>query len=174
MADFNAFFPVLLAEEGGFVDNKNDHGGATNLGITLYEWEKSGWDKDGDHDIDLADLKIITKQDAMKVYKILYWDYIKGDEISSQSVAEIIFDWGVNSGVNKATKSVQSLIGIKADGVFGPQTLKAINQAQPQQLFGLIKASREAYYRRMVYNNPSQGVFLKGWLNRINAFIFKG
>lgn len=174
MADFKAFFPTLMKEEGGFVDNKNDHGGATNGGLTLYTWEKSGYDKDGDGDIDVNDLKLATAADFYRVYKILYWDYIKGDEIASQSVAEIIFDWGVNSGTHNATKRVQALLGIKADGVFGPGTLKAINQAIPKNLFELIKAAREAYYRSIVKNNPTQSEFLKGWLHRINNFIFKG
>ncbi len=174
MAQFNSFFKNLMVLEGGFVDDPKDHGGATFRGLTLYTWEKSGWDKNHDDHIDIADLKLITPEDAAKVYKLLYWDYIKGDEINSQSIAEIIFDWAVNSGTATATKKVQSLLGIKADGVFGPNTLKAVNQAIPQNLFELIKSSRIAFYASIIKRDPSQIKFKNGWNNRIQNFIFKG
>lgn len=173
MANFNEYFPTLLIFEGGFVDDKNDHGGATNLGVTLEEWVKNGYDKDNDGDIDVNDLKQITKQDAAKIAKLLYWDRVRGDEIVSQSVAEFITDWAYNSGVGRAVKKTQALIGVTQDGNIGLRTLTAINAAQPKQLFDLLKASREAFYRAIVKNDSTQSVFLKGWLNRINQFKFK-
>lgn len=173
MANFDVYFPTLLGFEGGFVEDPDDRGGATKYGVTLEEWIREGYDKDGDGDIDKQDLKIISTADASKIAKKLYWDKVKGDEISSQSVAEFITDWAYNSGVSRAIKKTQTALDITADGVIGPQTLKAINAAVPLTLFGYLKASREAFYRAIVDHDATQGKFLKGWLSRLNQFKFK-
>ena len=66
MADVNRLAPFILKWEGGFVDHKNDKGGATNMGVTIATWRQNGYDKDGDGDIDVADLKLLTKQDVIR------------------------------------------------------------------------------------------------------------
>lgn len=173
MAQFIPFFTKLMKFEGGWVDDPDDRGGATNLGVTLEEWIANGYDKDGDGDIDKQDLRKITLQDAANIAKPLYWDRVKGDEIQSQSVAEFIADWAYNSGVGTAVKKTQRLLGLKDDGQLGSKSLLAINSAQPQQLFNLLKASRQAFYNAIVKNDESQRKFLKGWNNRLNSFEFK-
>ena len=174
MANFNLYFPHLLIYEGGYVDNPNDKGGPTKYGVTLANWIKYGYDKDNDGDIDKVDLKTITVEDASKIAKKYYWDNVKGDLINSQSVAEFIADWAYNSGTSTAIKKTQKLLGLIDDGIIGPKTLLAINSADPKTLFERLKASRTAFVRAIVENNPKQGVFLKGWENRINSFKFNG
>lgn len=174
MANFSKFFPILMKHEGGskFTNIPGDKGGATKWGIILDTWIKCGADKDCDGDIDVNDLKLSTEQDAMEVSKKIYWDKIKGDCIYSQSIAEFIFDWAYNSGVQTAAKKVQQLLGLQADGVIGDKTVKAINDANPKELFTKLKNRREEFYKAIVANNPSQAKFLKGWLNRNNSFNF--
>lgn len=174
MANFQEYLPHLLKFEGGWSDNKLDKGGATNLGVTLAVWIKKGYDKDKDGDIDKADLKLITPEDAGVIAKKYYWDPVKGDEINSQSVAEFIADWAYNSGTQTAIKKTQRLLGLVDDGVLGPKTLAAINSADPKTLFNKLKASRLAFVRSIVEYSPKQSVFLKGWENRINSFTFNG
>lgn len=163
-----------MKHEGGskFTDISADKGGATKWGITISTWIKNGADKDGDGDIDVQDLKLSTEQDAMKIAKKLYWDKVMGDSINSQSVAEFVFDWAYNSGVGTAVRKVQGLVGATVDGSMGPKTVQAINQRDAKILFTQLKTDREAFYRSIVHNNPSQGMFLKGWLNRNNSFNF--
>lgn len=173
MANFSLYFPKLLMHEGGYVDHLNDKGGATNLGVTLKVWIDNGYDKDGDRDIDKEDLRRITKQDAEKIAKKLYWDKIKGDQINSQSLAEFIFDWAYNSGVATATKKVQESLKLKEDGVMGPLTIAAINSSSAKCLFDVLKIRREKFFKDIVASNPSQRVFLNGWMNRLNSFTFK-
>jgi lysozyme family protein len=173
MAKFSLYFPKLLLFEGGFGNDSADKGGPTKFGVILKEWISKGYDKDHDGDIDVNDLKLITVEDAAKIAKPYYWDKVKGDLIKSQSVAEFITDWAYNSGVGTATKKTQRLLGLPDDGDFGPNTLLAVNNADPKTLFDRLKASREAFYRAIVQNNPSQNKFLKGWLNRNNSFKFE-
>ena len=56
MAEVMKLAPYILSFEGGFVNDPDDRGGATNKGVTIATWRKVGYDKDGDGDIDVDDL----------------------------------------------------------------------------------------------------------------------
>src|SRR5690606_20839704 len=90
-------------------------------------------------------------------------------KINSQKVANILFDWFVNSG-SVGIKFIQRVLGIAVDGVIGNQTINAINSANAKTLYDLIYTERERYYRDLVVRKPELKKFLKGWLNRIYAF----
>jgi lysozyme family protein len=173
MADFKKYFPTLIKWEGtSFEVVPGDAGGPTKYGVILAEWKAKGWDKDGDKDVDVDDLKLITASDAADIAKTHYWDKLKADRIANQSIAEFIVDFAYNCGVGTAAKKVQEILGVTKDGVVGPITLKAINEADQQQFFDTLKQKREDYYRAIVANKPSQAKFLRGWLRRNNSFSF--
>ena len=172
MADVNKLAPYILKWEGGFVDHKADKGGATNMGVTIATWRQNGYDKDGDGDIDVVDLKLLTKQDVInRILKPHYWDRWKADQIVSQPIANILVDWVWGSG-NWGIIIPQRLLGVEADGVVGQQTITAVNRQSPSDLFARIKAARLTFLNDIVKNNPSQRVFLKGWINRLNDLKF--
>ena len=173
MANVNDLAPLILKWEGGFVNDPKDRGGATNMGVTLNTWKRVGYDKDKDGDIDVKDLKLLSKEDVVKkVLKPYYWDKWRADEINNQSIANILVDWVYTSGKYGITK-VQAMLNLKPDGVVGNKTLSAINDYPNQrQLFQRIKNERLAFIDRIVKNNPSQRRFLKGWKNRVNAFKY--
>ena len=82
MADFNSFFPTLLKHEGGYVDDPVDPGGATNKGVTLATFRQCVQSLLGIEST-LANLRALTDAQAGTIYKALYWDKIRGDQIAS-------------------------------------------------------------------------------------------
>ena len=92
MADVRKLAPFILKWEGGFVNDPDDLGGATNMGVTIGTWKSCGYDKDGGGDIDVDDLHLLTREDVVnRVLKPHYWDRWKADLIQDQSVQ--IFLW---------------------------------------------------------------------------------
>jgi lysozyme family protein len=65
-------------------------------------------------------------------------------------------------------------LGIKADGIVGNYTLASVNSASPVEFHSKVLNARIAFVQEICQRDPSQGVFLKGWLNRIQSFKFKG
>lgn len=175
MADVKKFEPFVLKWEEGakYTNSKIDRGGATKYGITIATWRTVGYDKNGDGKIDENDVKLITEEDFTKVLKKNFWDKWKADQIKNQKVAEILVDWLWASGKWGIIKP-QQLLGVKADGIVGKQTLAAVNGYPNQrQLFDAIKNARKAYIDKVIKNDPRQIAHKVGWLNRINSITFE-
>lgn len=168
MADFKKYAPKLLQFEGGYVWHPEDKGGPTNKGVTLKTYQEHF----GSHKT-VNDLKNIPYGEWQQIMKEGYWDKCKADNIDNQSVAEILTDWCVNSGM-VGLRRVQELVGAKPDGIAGPITLSLINSSDPEKLFNRIKMARNQFYVNIVKRNPSQKVFMNGWMNRLSHFEYEG
>ena len=165
MAKFDLYAPILKKLEGGFVNNPKDKGGATNCGVTLASFRAVfGRDKTVD------DLKNMTDKQWKQIMKT-YWDACSADKIENQSIANIVADWSVNSGVS-GRKACQREFGLVPDGIFGKKTLAALNSTPQKCIFCRIKDAREMFYKEIVAKTPSQIAFYKGWLNRLSYFEF--
>ena len=171
MANVNKLVPLIFKWEGDWSDNKNDKGGATNMGITLSTWKSQGYDKDGDGDIDINDLKLITKQDVVELLRKGYWNRWKADQIKNQSIANLLVDWVWNSGIH-GIKIPQRVLGVTVDGIVGIKTINTINKSNPEVLFNKLKQARREFFIKIAKNDKTQLVFLKGWLNRLDDFKF--
>lgn len=175
--NFTLSLQKILKYEGGFTNHPLDKGGPTNLGITLdtlkkYYIEYDYGDLDGDDDIDIDDIRILNTQEKVApIYKKYYWDKMRLDEFPSK-IDFLMFDFGVNSGPKNAIKILQKGLSkqykIEIDGKLGPMTMACVINASIDKLIFDMIYFREDFYRKIVSSNPSQSVFLKGWLNRLS------
>lgn len=170
MADCNKLVPFILKWEGGYSEDKTDRGnknnGCTNKGITLDTY-RTFYGKDKN----CNDLKKISTKEWIHIFKFGFWNKCKADDISSQSVANIIVDWLWGSGIT-SIKHIQRIVSVDDDGVVGEKTIEAINKCNPKALFLQIKAERTSFYNGIVKNHPEQKKYLKGWMNRLNDIKF--
>lgn len=167
MADFDTYAVLLRNLEGGFVDDPDDRGGATNCGVTLKTFRRHfGSSKD------VTDLKNMSYQQWRHVMKTGYWDVMKADLVTNQSLAEIMTDWCINSGT-AVIRKIQTVAGVKPDGLVGPKTLAALNAADQKKMHERIWQARRHHYEKIVADDPKQAKFMNGWMNRLNKFTFR-
>jgi lysozyme family protein len=154
---FQTCLPIILKFEGGFVDDPQDPGGATNLGVTLATL--SSW---LGHTATVADVKALTTNDVAPIYQTRYYNAAHACDCPA-GVDLMVFDEAVNQGVGRAITTLQRSAGVTADGAFGPQTQAAVNAMAPADLINAIAADRDAHYRAL----PTFHHFGKGWLSRV-------
>lgn len=172
MADIKKLAPKIAKWEGGFVNHKYDRGGATNKGVTMATFKQ--YRKANKLPVpSVDDLKNISDTEWMDVLKTYYWNRWRADEITNQSIANLLVDWLWGSGVY-GIKYPQQVLGVVVDGIVGKKTLDAINNYLDQEeLFYKLWNRRKQHFEGIVRNNPTQKVFLKGWLNRLNDFGYE-
>ncbi|WP_028640082.1 glycoside hydrolase family 108 protein [Novosphingobium acidiphilum] len=158
---FTDALSVVLKEEGGFVDDSRDPGGATNLGVTARTWHSwSGQPASPDT------MRTLTGTKVAPLYKAWFWDKVGGDNLPA-ALGLALFDFAVNAGPARAMTALQGIVGAHKDGQVGPATLRSI-QAYISGI-GLAKlimrlcAARADAYQEL----PTFPVFGKGWLARI-------
>lgn len=167
MADAHKLIPFILRWEGGFVNDPDDAGGATNKGVTIATFRHFFG-----NDATIEQLKRISDEQWFHIFKVGYWDRWRADEIACQSIANIVVDWVWASGQFGITQ-VQKILGVNPDGIVGPKTLAALNGRPADALFHQIRAARIAFVENIVRRKPSQKKFLNGWKNRILSFTFE-
>lgn len=161
---FLAALPFVLRWEGGFVDHPADPGGATNKGVTQRVYD-SWRQRQGQPP---ADVRQITDAEVAAIYADDYWQPPRC-ELLQQPLDLVQFDTAVNMGVGRAVRFLQAAVGCAVDGGFGPQTRAAVEACDPGAAMIAYCDRREAFYRDLVARRPPMQVFLKGWLNRLNA-----
>ncbi len=190
MSDFEAAFTRTVTNEGGYDNNPRDKGGETYKGISRNNWPKwTGWPlidsirdtlvKPPTHGTrewrnwaayfnGLLAANSGIQQRVRDFYRKNFWGRL-GD-INDQRLAEETFDKSVNTGTGTAVKWLQRACGAEPDGVIGPRTITIVNGCHPPTALRDFNRQAEAYYRNIARLNPSQSVFLHGWLNRLKNY----
>ncbi len=143
----------VLGHEGGYTNNPKDPGGETNWGITIAVARANGY---------TGPMKAMPRETAVAIYKKLYWDTVKGDQLPS-AIAFQVFDAGVNHGVTRASVWLQKCVGTAQDGKIGPATLAAVARRPDAQLVFAFLAIRTQFYTDL----STFSTFGKGWTRRI-------
>jgi lysozyme family protein len=157
---FDTCLTFTLAQEGGYVDDPADPGGATNMGITLATLRH--WDHDPM--LSPADVRGMTRQIAAAIYRALYWNAVQGDSLPV-GIDLSTFDFGVNAGTRRTAELLQQVLGFpsdQVDGSVGPETLQAVLKADLAGVIGGLAEHQAAYYRRL----PEFARYGRGWLDR--------
>lgn len=184
MASLEIAEAKTLKWEGGYCNVAGDRGGETIFGIArnmhpkLSLWNIMDTYKKDFESFSKANYKELEKQclgntDFKKqmdsFYREEFWDKIKGDCIESQHVANALYDFAVNSGVSRAVKSIQEVLGVVVDGNLGNKTLEAINKQEGKALCNKLCDKRKAFFEAIAKKGQN-AKFLNGWLNRVKDF----
>lgn len=164
----------VLIREGGFVDHPADRGGPTNFGITQKTLSRYYG-----RAATVEEVRSLSREVAEEIYRR---NYYKGPGIDTlpDFIQPFIFDSAVNHGPRRAIKFLQNVCNqagyqppLSLDGAMGPNTRRGAEwafQAMGNVLLEALIEERRNFYLMIVEANPSQKVFLKGWMNRVNEF----
>jgi lysozyme family protein len=159
--NFDKSLGLVLQSEGLYVNDPHDAGGETMRGVTRNAW--AGWLKRPIADGEMAKL---TVEDVTPFYKALYWDKARCSELPL-GVDYCVFDASVNAGVGGGIKLLQKAIGCVPDGSIGPNTMKAIQEADAKGIIEKFATAKEEFYHEIVEHKPDQVKYLNGWLDRV-------
>lgn len=164
MLNFDRAIQWIKKHEGGYVDHPSDPGGATKYGITrrtLASWR-------GVKLVHLpkSEVKKLTWAEAKAIYKKNYWDKCKADQLPV-GIAYCLFDFTINSGLNRAVRHIQTITGASVDGDIGDETIKAIHRyismRGETQLIKAYCSSRLSFMQSL----KTWGTFGNGWETRV-------
>lgn len=175
---------AIVAREGGFVDDPDDPGGATNHGVTIGTMRSLGLDLDGNGRVDAADVRRLDPTQAARIYVEHYFRRPRLDRLPAM-LQPSVFDMQVNAGAN-AVKILQRLLSRMGfacadDGIVGPRTeaaAQAAAAAAPAHLADAYGIARRNYYYALADARPASRKFARrkdggkgGWITRAEEFI---
>lgn len=180
MTDVRPLAQEIVAREGGFVNDPDDPGGATNFGVTIHTLRRL---RPGQR-IGVDDIRALTRDDAVEIFLQHYFTRPRIGELP-QPLWATVFDMYVNAGAN-AVRILQRLLNdigqdVVVDGVIGPQTIAAAHSAfdmAPNHLVDAYGIARRDYYYRLADQRPASRKFARrrdggkgGWITRAEEFI---
>ncbi len=177
MADFiTAYTKYIKPIEGGYVNLSTDKGKETYAGITRKNYPNwVGWPT-------IDSKKTLYKNGIIPRYTIFselnssvqqfyndLWNKNRFGEIQNQDIANLLFDFFVNSGYD-GIKEIQKLVNVTVDGGLGTQTLAAINKSNASQLYLALKQARVDFYNQIIKREPDEIANYNGWIARLGKF----
>ena len=158
MASFYIAIPVVMQHEGVHSNLQGDPGGNTFFGFSTPFLRQYGLQPP------------TTGEEAIVLYRKYFWLPVY-EEITSQNVATKVFDDHVNQGLKPAHENLQRALvtlghAVACDGVFGDETLAAVNEADQDALLKAMAEEMKASYFAWIAGDPRRIALRKGLLNR--------
>lgn len=185
MIDIDHILEEILRREGGYVNDPDDPGGATNHGVTIGTMRRLGIDLNRDGRTTAADVKALTRDEAKQIYLREYFEKPRIDELPEAMQATVL-DMNINAGGNsiKILQRMLNAIGedLSVDGALGPHTIGAVHRAAAkmggEQLRDAYGIERRNYYFRLADRRPASRKYAKtraggkgGWIKRAEEFM---
>ena len=174
----------IVRREGGYVNDPDDPGGATNHGVTIHTMRRLGLDLNGDGRVTADDVRRLPRAQAVEIF---IQHYFNAPRIAAlpEVLQASVFDMYVNAG-SHAVKILQRLfnqmrIDVHVDGVIGPQTIDAARtafEAAPEHLADAYGIARRNYYYALADRRAPSRKYARrrdggkgGWILRAEEFI---
>jgi len=157
-ANFEKSLDLVLVHEGGYVNHPADPGGATMKGVTQAVYD--GYRKMQGRP--KQSVRLIGEDELLAIYKFQYWDKVHGDMLPA-GLDYAVFDFAVNSGVGRASKYLQAVLGVAQDGQIGVRTLGAIHNTH--WVINTLCDRRMSFLR----NLRTFMTFGRGWTRRVQG-----
>lgn len=148
----------LLVHEGGYSNHPSDPGGPTNFGITIADYRRYV-----KPDATAADVRAMPLADAKAIYREKYWGALRCEELPA-GLDYAVFDYGVNSGVSRAAKVLQRLLGLPDNGRMSDAVIAAVTTHDAASLVARMCDERLAFLKRL----RTWPVFGTGWGRRVS------
>jgi lysozyme family protein len=156
-ANYDRSLARVLKHEGGYTNHPSDPGGPTNFGITIHDYRRyikaNGT---------AADVRNMQLADAAKIYRARYWHALRCDELPA-GLDYAVFDYGVNSGIGRAAKVMQRLLGIGQGTSMTDAVIAAVRKANATALIEKLCDERMAFLKGL----RTWPVFGAGWSRRV-------
>lgn len=174
----------IVGREGGFVNDPDDPGGATNFGVTIHTMRRLGLDLNADGRVTVADVRALSRSQAEEIFVEHFFARPRIDLLPDVLQASV-FDMYVNAGSN-AVKILQRLLRqfgrqITVDGMIGAETsaaAKAAYRAAPEHISDAYAIARRNYYFLLADRRPASRKYARtrsggkgGWIRRAEEFM---
>ncbi|AGI67825.1 DUF847 family protein predicted to be peptidoglycan-binding [Octadecabacter antarcticus 307] len=184
MNDVSQIAEEIVAREGGYVNDPDDPGGATNFGVTIHTMRRLGLDLDRNGQVNEQDVRVLSREQAVAIFIEHYFERPRIRDLPAELHASV-FDMYVNAGSN-AVRILQRLlrdmrIDVTVDGVIGPQTIAGVQQGMAAAVDHFVDAygiARRNYYYSLADARPASRKFARrldggkgGWITRAEEFI---
>lgn len=146
-ASFEEAYAFIRRWEGGYVNDPDDRGGATNLGVTQATYDAYR----RRHGLPLQDVRSITREEAEAIYREGFWEP-SGAGSLPRPLGIVHMDTAVNMGLGRARQFLEEA--------------QVHHPGDPQAAVETYLDLRLNRYLELA-RDPSQRKFLAGWLNRL-------
>jgi lysozyme family protein len=189
MANFDEAYDITMGNEGTYSNDPDDAGQETYCGISRrFNPKWAGWaiidvSKDDADFPKCLDSNNVLATMVKNFYKTTYWDVFAGDEISSQVIANELYDTGINMGVGRVVGFLQSALNllnkngklysdISEDGKFGNGTLSTLEAClslgEEKLIYKIMNVLQGNHYIEYAKKDSKQEKYMRGWFTRVN------